>query len=113
MQPVAVGRVESTLSEKDKRVVKQRDGKCRWPGCDRRVGLEVHHLWPRTWDGPDEKWNLAAVCTLHHPELVPQGPMLLLGNPNNPTGLSLTHRDDLPALAELAATHARAGPDAA
>ena len=27
--PVAVGRVESVLSEKDKRVVKQRDGKCR------------------------------------------------------------------------------------
>ncbi|MFA5885614.1 MAG: hypothetical protein WDA60_17320 [Acidimicrobiia bacterium] len=44
-----VGRVESVLSEKTKRIVKQRDGKCRWPGCDRRVGLEVHHCWPSSW----------------------------------------------------------------
>jgi len=112
-EPIAVGRTESTLSEKDKRVVKQRDGKCRWPGCDRRVGLEVHHLWPRSWDGSDEKWNLASVCTIHHAELAPQGPMLLLGNPNHPAGLSLIHRDDLPGLADLAATRARAGPEAA
>ncbi len=111
--PISVGRVESVLSEKDKRVVKQRDGKCRWPGCDRRVGLEVHHLWPRTWDGSDQKWNLASVCTIHHARLAPQGPMLLLGNPNNPAGLALVHRDDLPALAHLAEQQARAGPTAA
>jgi hypothetical protein len=112
-EPIVVGRTESALSEKDKRVVKQRDGKCRWPGCDRRVGLEVHHLWPKSWDGSDEKWNLASVCTIHHAELAPQGPMLLLGNPNHPAGLSLIHRDDLPSLADLAATRARAGPEAA
>ncbi|MFA5882798.1 MAG: hypothetical protein WDA60_03010 [Acidimicrobiia bacterium] len=111
--PVVVGRVESVLSEKTKRVVKQRDGKCRWPGCDRRVGLEVHHCWPSSWGGTDEKWNLATVCTVHHPQLAPQGPLLLLGNPNNPAGLSLIHRDDLPQLADLAATRARAGPEAA
>jgi hypothetical protein len=111
--PVVVGRTESVLSEKDRRVVRQRDGKCRYPGCDRRVGVEVHHLWPRSWDGSDEKWNLASVCTTHHADLVPQGPLLLFGNPNNPAGLRLIHRDDLPALADLAAAHARAGPDAA
>ena len=111
--PVAVGRVESVLSEKDKRVVRQRDGKCRWPGCDRRVGLDVHHLWPSSWGGNDEKWNLASVCTIHHARLAPQGPLLLLGNPNHPAGLSLIHRDDLPQLADLATTRARAGPEAA
>ena len=111
--PVAVGRTESVLSEKDKRVVKQRDGKCRWPGCDRRVGLQVHHLWPKIWDGPDEKWNLAAVCAIHHAQLAPQGSLLLLGNPNHPAGLNLLHQDDLPTLADLAATQAGAGPDAA
>jgi len=46
--PLAPGRAESALSEKTKRVVRQRDGHCRWPGCDRRTGLEVHHLWPRS-----------------------------------------------------------------
>jgi ABC-type cobalamin transport system ATPase subunit len=110
---VAVGRVESTLSEKTKRVVKQRDGKCRWPGCDRRIGLEVHHCWPRSWGGSDERWNLASVCTTHHARLAPQGQLLLLGNPNNPNGLSLLPTADLPALAQLAEERARAGPHAA
>ena len=112
-EPVAVGRTEAALGEKTRRVVKQRDGKCRWPGCDRRVGLEIHHLWPRSWGGTDEIANLATVCVIHHARLAPQGPMLLLGNPNNPAGLSLLHRDDLPALAHLAAETARAGPEAA
>ena len=107
--PLVVGRCESVLSEKTKRVVKQRDGKCRWPGCDRRVGLQVHHLWPSSWGGADEIWNLATVCTVHHPQLAPQGRRLLLGNPNHPAGLSLIDRDDLPALAQLAADRARTG----
>jgi len=112
-EPIAVGRVESTLSEKSKRVVRQRDGKCRWPGCDQRIGLEVHHLWPASWGGSDELWNLAAVCWHHHHQLAPQGRWLLLGNPNHPAGLSLIDRDDLPKLAQLAADRARAGSEAA
>ncbi|MFA5882980.1 MAG: hypothetical protein WDA60_03930 [Acidimicrobiia bacterium] len=109
-QPIVVGRTESALSEKTKRVVKQRDGSCRYPGCDRRIGLQVHHLWPRSWGGSDDLWNLATVCTTHHAQLAPQGPLLLLGNPHNPAGLSLIDRDELP---KLAAAQARAGPAAA
>jgi hypothetical protein len=75
--------------------------------------LEVHHLWPRSWGGTDQIVNLATVCWTHHARLAPHGDVLLLGNPNNPAGLSLVHRDDLPALAQLAATGARAGPHAA
>ncbi|MFA5884586.1 MAG: DUF222 domain-containing protein [Acidimicrobiia bacterium] len=112
-EPILVGRTESVLSEKTKRVVKQRDGKCRWPGCDRRIGLHVHHLWPASWGGSDEIWNLATVCTVHHARLAPQGSLLLLGNPNDPAGLPLIHRDDLAALAQLAADGARAGSEAA
>jgi hypothetical protein len=106
--PVAVGRCESALSEKTKRVVRRRDGRCRWPGCDRRTGLEVHHLWPRSWGGDDRIANLASVCTTHHHRLVPQGPRLLLGDPNHPAGLVLVDHDDPPALAQLAAERARA-----
>lgn len=116
-EPIAVGRIESILSEKTKRVVRQRDGKCRWPGCEHRLGLQVHHLWPASWGGSDQISNLASVCAPHHAQLAPQGALLLLGNPNNPAGLSLIDRDDLPALAGLAAHHdpkqARAGPEAA
>ena len=116
----AAGRVESALSEKTKRVVRQRDGHCRWPGCDRRHGVQVHHLWPASWGGPDTIANLATVCVEHHTKLAPQGRRLLVGNPNHPAGLRLVDRDDLPALAALGAdptsatrtsAPARAGPE--
>jgi len=42
--PVATGRATSVVSARDLRAVRLRDGKCRWPGCDRRTGLQVHHL---------------------------------------------------------------------
>jgi len=108
-----IGRTEPVLSEKTKRVVKQRDGHCRFPGCDRRVGLQVHHLWPASWGGADEMWNLATVCSVHHPQLAPQGRLLLLGNPNHPAGLALVDRGDLPTLARLAEEQARADRGAA
>jgi hypothetical protein len=107
--PIAVGKTTTSLSAKTIRVIKQRDGKCRWPGCDRRTGLQVHHLWPRSWGGTDEHTNLAAVCTGggtdHHAQLAPQGPYLLLGNPNNPHGLVVVDRDQLPTLARDQAEH--------
>jgi hypothetical protein len=108
--PVMSGRAEPALPEKTRRVVRQRDGKCRWPGCDTRVGLQIHHLWPRSWGGADHFSNLAAVCALHHRQLAPHGELLLLGNPNRPDGLTLHHRD---RLADPASHDARAGPPAA
>lgn len=111
-EPVADGKSKSTVTAKTLRAVRTRDGHCRWPGCDRLTGLQVHHLWPKSWNGPDAKHNLAAVCTGgatdHHALLAPQGPYLLLGNPNQVDGLRLIHRDDLPALAALAAAEAAA-----
>jgi hypothetical protein len=108
---VAAGRARRTLSPKITRAVLLRDGHCRWPGCDRRTGLQVHHLVPVSWGGSDEIANLAALCTGggrdHHGLLVPQGPYLLAGNPNQPDGLRLTRRD----AAETA--EARAGPPTA
>jgi hypothetical protein len=115
--PIATGKARSTLSAKTLRAIRLRDGHCRWPGCDRRTGLQVHHLWPVSWGGTDERANLASVCsgggTDHHGHLAPHGEYLLLGNPNRTDGLQLVHRDDLPALAALAAAEARAGPAAA
>jgi len=110
---VLIGKTEPVLSGKKKRVVRQRDGHCRYPGCHRRTGLQVHHLWPASWGGTDEIYNLACLCPHHHALMAPQGRALLLGNPNNPAGLTLLDRDDLPKLAQLAAEHARAGSDAA
>ncbi|TMK66148.1 MAG: DUF222 domain-containing protein [Actinobacteria bacterium] len=110
--PVANGRTRSALSPKITRSVLTRDGHCRWPGCDRRTGLQIHHLVPRSWGGTDDQANLAAVCagggTDHHAKLAPDGPYLLLGNPNQPDGLKLIRRDQLHELADL--VDARAGP---
>jgi hypothetical protein len=109
--PVAAGRTRAALSPKIVRAVLLRDGHCRWPGCDRRTGLQIHHLTPVSWGGRDELANLAAVCTGgatdHHTRLAPHGPHLLTGNPNQPDGLRLTLPDHAHAKARAGA---RAGP---
>src|SRR5438132_3731365 len=45
--PVANGRARSALSPRIARSVLTRDGHCRWPGCDRPTGLQIHPLLPR------------------------------------------------------------------
>ena len=95
--PVAHGTRRTALSPKIVRAVLLRDGHCRWPGCERRNGLQVHHLVPRSRGGGDELINLAAVCTGggtgHHTKLVPHGTWTLVGNPNQPDGLRLFRHD--------------------
>jgi hypothetical protein len=93
--PVAVGKRARSLSSKIVRSVLLRDGHCRCGNCDLRYGLQVHHLRPRTWGGGDEISNLAAVASVHHPILIPNGPYALVGNPNLPDGLRLKHINDL------------------
>jgi hypothetical protein len=115
--PITSGRTAGVVPPKVVRAIRLRDGKCRWPGCDRRTGLQVHHLWPASWGGPDEQCNLACVCvgggTDHHALLAPQGRLLLLGNPNDPGGLVLVDRDDRNRIDELVGARSRAGPAAA
>ncbi len=116
--PVAQGVRSTALPAKITRAVLLRDGHCRWPGCDRRTGLQVHHLVPRSWGGSDDLANLAAVCTGagsdHHARLVPHGPWTLTGNPNQPDGLRLERLDqhtDRPGRSRRSTRPpARAGP---
>jgi hypothetical protein len=110
--PVMVGKRGSSLSPKLTRSVLLRDGHCRCGNCDLWYSLQVHHLRPRTWGGSDEISNLAAVASVHHPLLIPNGPYALVGNPNLPDGLRMVHIDDLtPAEAEqVGLPRSRAGP---
>ena len=85
-----------------------RDAHCRMPGCEMRHGLDVHHLQPRSWGGSDDIANLAAVCRTHHAMLVPTGRWALVGNPNQPDGLTLLRADE-----PRARPRSRAGPTAA
>jgi hypothetical protein len=86
---LVIGRATPGISHKLRRAVLLRDTHCRIPGCARRRGLQVHHLVPSTWGGPDEISNLAAVCPAHHRLLIPHGLLALVGNPNLPDGLEL------------------------
>ena len=102
---LARGKAAASLSPRVRESVLRRDGHCRMGDCDRRHGLQVHHLWPKSWGGSDDQSNLAGVCvgggTDHHADLAPHGPWLLLGNPNRVDGLRLVHRDRLVELARL------------
>ena len=97
--PIAIGSKHTAISSKISRAVLARDGHCRWPGCDARHGLEIHHLVPRSLGGTDDVANLATVCTIahHHEQLIPHGPYALIGNPNQPDGLKLVVYADLSA----------------
>ncbi len=86
---IAEDRARTFVSQKRRRAVVRRDGRCRWPGCNRRLRLQVHYLHPSSWGGTDDTSNLAAVCAYHHGLLVPHGDYVLDGNPNQPDGLTL------------------------
>ena len=95
--PVAIGARSSGLSPKLARAIWLRDQHCRCDNCERRHGLQIHHLRPRSWGGTDEPSNLALACIGgidHHTMLVPHGPWALVGNPNLPDGLRLVHIDE-------------------
>ena len=81
-------RARTLVSQKRREAVVRRDGRCRWPGCHRRLRLQVHHLQPGSWGGSDDVSNLAAVCPYHHALLIPHGDYVLEGNPNRPDGLT-------------------------
>ena len=113
--PVTVGKRANSLSPKTVRAVLLRDGHCRCGQCDLRWSLHAHHLRPKSWGGTDALSNLAAVASVHHPMLIPNGPYALVGNPNLPDGLHLVHVDDLTAeqAQQVGLPPRRAGPNAA
>ena len=95
--PVAIGVRFPGLSTKLARAILLRDGHCRFGTCDCRHSLEVHHLVPGSWGGSYDPSNLAAVCKArrHHQMLIPNGPLALVGNPNQPDGLRVVRYHDL------------------
>ena len=113
--PVGVGRRGASLSPKIVRAVLLRDGHCRCGNCDLRYGLHAHHLRPKSWGGSDDPSNLAAVASVHHPMLIPNGPYALVGNPNLPDGLRMVHINDLTPdeAQQVGLPPRRAGPSAA
>ncbi|MEI8001017.1 MAG: HNH endonuclease [Actinomycetes bacterium] len=110
---VGLSRSTTLLRPKVRAAVIARDGGCRWPGCETRSGLQVHHLVPESWGGTTDFANLATVCAPHHRRLVPHGIVALVGNPGRPDGLELVRVDSVDALPRSgprAGPGSRAGP---
>lgn len=80
------------------RLLRRRDGHCRFPGCRRRRWLQAHHLFIE-WHhgGPTEPWNLVMLCGRHH-RLVHDGGWTVTGRTDgelvftSPFGRRLTSR---------------------
>ncbi|WP_261986611.1 HNH endonuclease signature motif containing protein [Actinomadura sp. HBU206391] len=61
------GKDDKTVPAALERSVRRRDQRCRFPGCDHPASLsQVHHIVPRSKDGPTELWNLLTLCSFHH-----------------------------------------------
>ena len=83
---IAEDHARTFVSQKRRRAVVRRDGRCRWPGCGRRLRLQVHHLHPSSWGGGDDTANLASVCAYHHGLLIPHGATSSKATPTRPMG---------------------------
>jgi hypothetical protein len=74
-----VGRNEQAISRSTRRAVEDRDGgMCTFPGCERDVFVECHHIDHREHGGSNHPDNLLLVCWTHH-ALVHEGGWSLKG----------------------------------
>ena len=106
----AISRATTAISRKVRRAVMRRDGRCRWPGCEAREGIEIHHILPRSCGGTDDFTNLVSVCAPHHRRLVPLGEMVLAGNPNDPGGIRLARSCEIDWSGQVTASPAATPP---
>ena len=63
---VRLGRKTRTIPVTMRRALKERDGGCRFPGCEHRRFLHAHHIrhWAR--GGETALGSLVLLCTRHH-----------------------------------------------
>jgi hypothetical protein len=97
-RPVSVGTTMRIVPDRTRRLVLQRDCKCRVPWCNRTRGLQVHHVVHWEDGGGTDPANLAGICPpchrLHH-----QGEIGITGNADEPDGLIFTDRHGRPLAA--------------
>ncbi len=89
-RPVDVGRTRRIVPTHTRRLVEDRDGGCRVPGCGRRHG-EIHHIVHWLDHGPTDTRNLVSLCHRHH-RLHHHGHLDIQGDADRPDGLTFTDR---------------------
>ena len=65
-QPLGVGRVTRTIPQWLQRLIRKRDGGCRFPGCQRTRWVNSHHMHHWADGGPTDLDNLITLCGYHH-----------------------------------------------
>lgn len=98
-KPVNVGRATKMISPEMRRLILHRDGhRCRTPGCDSGLGLEIHHV---QWFGRDlgrtDTSNLAVICGSCHHHIHRQH-INLSGDADDPGGLAFTDHNGRPLI---------------
>ncbi|HET7415879.1 MAG TPA: DUF222 domain-containing protein [Arthrobacter sp.] len=64
---LAYGRKHKKPPKDLKRLLRARDGRCRFPGCNRRpAGCDIDHTRAREHGGRTDHDNLAHLCKVHH-----------------------------------------------
>lgn len=82
-QPIGVGRRSRRIPRWLDRLVRHRDQHCRYPGCERVRGAEVHHIVHWAHGGETHIANLVLLCPRHH-ALVHEHRWTIRGNPSVP-----------------------------
>jgi hypothetical protein len=77
---VGIGRADRNVPRWLRRVVANRDGTCRFPGCARQI-RHRHHIQHWTRQGPTNASNLVGLCWAHH-HLVHEGAWTIEGAPD-------------------------------
>lgn len=90
--PLGIGRRSRTIPRGLDRLVRYRDDHCRFPGCDRRRGAQVHHIAHWTRGGPTDYENLVLLCPRHH-TFVHEHEWAMRGNPSLPGDLVFIRPD--------------------
>jgi hypothetical protein len=93
-RPVGIGRRGRSVPEPVMRLLRHRDGGCRFPGCERKRWLNAHHLVHWAHGGATDLDNLVLLCHAHH-RLIHEGGWRTSGHPthqlrfHDPHGLPL------------------------
>lgn len=64
--PVSVGRSQRIVPERTRKLIEDRDGGCRYPGCSTTAFLENHHLIHWSNGGVTDFDSLISLCPSHH-----------------------------------------------
>lgn len=64
--PLSVGRRTRTIPPALRRALLARDGRCQFPGCERRRFVDAHHIVHWAHGGETKLGNLVLVCRHHH-----------------------------------------------